>query len=89
MSVHEQEDKKTLQRGQEKNWNWTRLDGGPATKMIRVERSQEKETGKTSYWQERKFLEFLFGPRKTVTYADLLLGLRFPLNLWAICAFCH
>lgn len=46
MSVHEQEDKKTLQRGQEKNWNWTRLDGGPATKMIRVERSQEKETGK-------------------------------------------
>lgn len=89
VSAHEQEDKKTLQRGLEKNWNWARIDREPAIKMITVDRSLEREAGKTSSWQERKFVKFLFRPRKTVSSADLLLGLRFPLNLWVIWAFCH
>lgn len=60
MSVHEQEDKKTLQKGQEKKLDWSRIDGGPAINIITI----EKEVGKTSCWQERKFLRFFSGQGK-------------------------
>lgn len=56
MSVHDQEDKKTLWRRYEKSWNWERIDGRPAIKMI----TEDRKGGRKSILLARKKIPKIF-----------------------------
>lgn len=84
MSVHEQEDK-TTERVEEKlelSKNWWRTSN-------QNDNGIRKGGRKNILMARKKISKIFFRPRRTVSSAELLLGLRFPLHLWAICAFCH